>query len=156
MRTLQVLQETGTEAAKKICDFRKCLCRAVSSQPLQTRSCLLHSILWYFFPFVSCKSLCAFSQTKAFRVWTNNCSTVSCPLGGGCGTAWLQSDHRVPRAERGLHFMLSYLWRMRNQGSMDLMDLYYCLETRPTALSSIHTRTSSLCTREEVCNSKGV
>lgn len=36
--------------SKKICDFRKCLCRAVSSQPLQTRSCLLHSILWYFFP----------------------------------------------------------------------------------------------------------
>lgn len=54
MKTLEVLQETGTEAAKKICDFRKCLCRAVSSQPLQTRSRLLHEYFVVFFA-----SLCA-------------------------------------------------------------------------------------------------
>lgn len=84
-----VLQEAGTEAAKKICDFRKCLCRAVSRQLLQTRSCLLHSILRPFLPLFFCKAVCAISNTKAFRGWSNNSSTISHSLGVGLCIAWL-------------------------------------------------------------------
>lgn len=49
---------------KKICDFRKCFCRAVSSQPLQTRSCLLHSTLRHFLPLFIARPCAPFPKPK--------------------------------------------------------------------------------------------
>lgn len=43
-----------------------------------------------------------------------------------------------------LHAELSV--KNEKSGQHGLNELYYCLETRPTALSSIHIRTFSLCT----------
>lgn len=69
----------------------------------------------------------------------------------GCNqtTEFLEQKERLT-----LHAELSV--KNEKSGQHGLNELNYCLETRPTALSSIHIRTFSLCTREEICNSKDV
>lgn len=125
-----VLQEAGTEAAKKICDFRKCLCRAVSSQPLQTRSSLLHSILWHFLP-LFLASLCApFPNPEVSGSELTTVALAAVPWEWdvalhGCNQ---KSDHIVPRAEREAYALC---WAICAEGEIRtawaVIKLYYCL-----------------------------